>query len=230
MFADMFRGMAFSFSPSLVIFDCDGVLVDTEPVANRLLVRVLAEDGFHVTYEECRRLFVGRTMEAVMRHVEEAIGRPLDAHWPAYIRDETLKAFAEGVAPVAGAEDALRALRARGVPFCVASSGRFEKMRFTLGAAGLLPLVADVLFSAEQVAHGKPAPDLFLHAAKEMGHAPEACLVIEDSVPGVQAAVAAGMPVIGYAGDPHTDAVGLTSEGAHVVHDMSAIRELLKLG
>ncbi|MEQ8266662.1 MAG: HAD family phosphatase [Parvibaculum sp.] len=230
MFVDMFRGMAFSFSPSLVIFDCDGVLVDTEPVANRLLVRVLAEDGFHVTYEECRRLFVGRTMEAVMRHVEEAIGRPLGAHWPAYIRDETLKAFAEGVAPVAGAEDTLLALRARGIPFCVASSGRFEKMRFTLGATGLLPLVEDVLFSAEQVAHGKPAPDLFLHAAKEMGRAPEACLVIEDSAPGVQAAVAAGMPVIGYAGDPHTDAAGLESEGAHVVSDMGALLRLLGAG
>lgn len=227
MIADMFRGMAFSFSPSLVIFDCDGVLVDTEPVANRLLVRVLAEDGFHVTYEECRRLFVGRTMEAVMQHVEEAIGRPLGGHWPAYIRDETLKAFAEGVAPVAGAEDALLALRARGVPFCVASSGRFEKMRFTLGATGLLPLVEDVLFSAEQVARGKPAPDLFLHAAKEMGHAPEACLVIEDSVPGVQAAVAAGMPVVGYAGDPHTDATALRREGAHVVSDMGILLRLL---
>ncbi len=230
MFADMFRGMAFSFSPSLVIFDCDGVLVDTEAVSNRLLVRVLAEDGFNITYEECRRLFVGRTMQAVMEHVEAAIGRPLGVHWPTYIREETLKAFGEGIEPVVGAEDALRALRAKGVPYCVASSGKFEKMRFTLGATGLLPLVEDVLFSAEQVARGKPAPDLFLHAAKEMGHAPAACLVVEDSVPGVQAAVAAGMPVIGYAGDPHTDAAGLKSEGAHVIHDMSALPRLLVAG
>lgn len=229
MFADMFRGMAFSFSPSLVIFDCDGVLVDTETVSNRLLVRVLAEDGFHVSYEECRRLFVGRTMQAVVEHVEAAIGRSLGAHWPAYIREETLKAFGEGIEPVAGAEDTLLALRAKGVPFCVASSGRLEKMRFTLGATGLLPLVEDVLFSAEQVARGKPAPDLFLHAAKEMGHAPETCLVIEDSVPGVQAGVAAGMKVVGYAGDPHTDAAGLKSEGAHVISDMSALQLLIGL-
>lgn len=227
MFADMFHGMAFSFSPSLVIFDCDGVLVDTETVSNRLLVRVLAEDGFHITYEECRRLFVGRTMQAVMEHVEGAIGRSLGAHWPAYIREETLKAFGEGIAPVAGAEETLQALRAKGVPFCVASSGKFEKMRFTLGATGLLPLVEDVLFSAEQVARGKPAPDLFLHAAKEMGNPPATSLVIEDSVPGVQAAVAAGMPVIGYAGDPHTDAAGLEREGAHVIHDMRALFNLL---
>ncbi|MBX3496377.1 MAG: HAD family phosphatase [Parvibaculum sp.] len=221
--------MALSFSPSLVIFDCDGVLVDTEPVANRLLVRVLAEDGFHISYDECRRLFVGRTMDAVMTHVEAAIGRPLGAHWPAYIRDETLKAFAEGVQAVAGSRDALQALRRKGLAFCVASSGKFEKMRFTLGATKLLPLVEDVLFSAEEVAQGKPAPDLFLHAAARMGHAPETCVVVEDSVPGVQAAVAAGMPVIGYAGDPHTDADALKSEGAHVISDMSALPGLLGL-
>ncbi len=221
------RVMAFPFSPSLVIFDCDGVLVDSEPVANRLLVRVLAEDGFNVSYEECRRLFVGKTMDAVQAHVEAAIGRPLGSHWPAYIRDETLKAFAVGIEAVPGVEVVLHTLKAHNTPFCVASSGKFEKMRFTLGSSGLLPLVENVLFSAEEVAHGKPAPDLFFHAAGKMGHAPETCVVVEDSVPGVQAAVAAGMPVLGYAGDPHTDAAALKSEGAHVFYDMSALMGLL---
>lgn len=219
--------MAFSFSPSLVIFDCDGVLVDTEPVANRALARVLGECGYEISYEDCRRLFVGRTMQAVQDHVEKETGRPLGEDWPSYIRDETLKAFSEGVEPVAGAEAALRKLSARALPYCVASSGRFEKMRFTLGATGLLPLVEDVLFSAEEVARGKPAPDLFLHAAARMGHAPERCLVIEDSVPGVQAGIAAGMTVIGYAGDPMTDAAALEKEGAHVISDMSALPDLL---
>lgn len=222
--------MAFSFSPSLVIFDCDGVLVDTEPVANRLLARVLSEEGFPVTYEECRRLFVGRTMDAVRAHVEDALGRALREDWTAYIRDRTLAAFAEGIEPVPGARDVIHALKRRAVPYCVASSGKFEKMRFTLGMTGLLPLVEHVLFSAEEVRHGKPAPDLFLHAAARMGHAPARCLVIEDSLPGVQAAVAAGMPVIGYAGDPHTDAEALEKEGAHVVTDMSALIGLLELG
>lgn len=221
--------MAFSFSPFLVIFDCDGVLVDTEPVANRALARVLGECGFEISYEECRRLFVGRTMQAVQDHVEKATGRPLGDDWPSHIRDETLKAFAEGIDPVAGAEDVLRALALRERPYCVASSGRFEKMRFTLGKTGLLPLVEDVLFSAEEVAQGKPSPDLFLHAAARMGHAPARCLVIEDSVPGVQAGVAAGMKVIGYAGDPLTDAEALTREGAHVISDMSALLDLLNL-
>ena len=224
-------GMAFPLSapPSLVIFDCDGVLVDTEQLSNRLLARVLAEDGFDVGYEEVRRLFVGKTMEAVVTHVEAAIGRSLGDHWPTYIREETFKAFSAGVEAVPGVRDVLEALQVRGIPFCVASSGKFEKMRFTLGSSGLLPLVEDLLFSAEEVAHGKPWPDLFLHAAARMGYAPETCVVIEDSVPGVEAAVAAGMPVLGYAGDPHTDAEGLKEKGAHVFHDMSALIGLIGL-
>lgn len=226
--ADNNSAMAALFSPSLVIFDCDGVLVDTEPVANRLLVRLLGDVGYEVTYEECRRLFVGRSLEAVVAHVEAALGRSLGAHWPDMIREESLKAFAQGeVQAVPGVEGLVRSLRIAQLPYCVASSGRLEKMRFTLGASGLLPLMADALFSAQMVGRGKPAPDLFLHAAREMGHEPASCLVIEDSVPGVQAAVAAGMPVIGYAGDPHTDAAGLESEGAHVVSDMSALARLI---
>lgn len=221
--------MAFSFSPSLVIFDCDGVLVDTEPVANRALARVLGECGFEISYEECRRLFVGRTMQAVQDHVEKATGRALGSGWPDHIRDETLKAFEEGIEAVAGVDRVIAELDARNIPYCVASSGRFEKMRFTLGRTGLLPHVDNVLFSAEEVARGKPAPDLFLHAAARMGHAPARCLVIEDSVPGVQAGVAAGMKVIGYAGDPLTDAEALTREGAHVISDMSALLDLLNL-
>ena len=221
--------MAFSFSPSLVIFDCDGVLVDTETVSNRVLAQVLTEFGFPVTYEECRRLFVGRSMEGVTSHVEEALGRKLQADWPSYIREKTFEAFGAGIEPVVGAREVLEALAARALPYCVASSGRFEKMRFTLGATGLLPLVEDVLFSAEEVARGKPAPDLFLHAAARMGHAPERCLVIEDSVPGVQAGIAAGMTVIGYAGDPLTDTAALKREGAHVISDMSALLRILDL-
>ena len=224
-------GMAFPLSkpPSLVIFDCDGVLVDTEQLANRLLARVLTEEGFPITYEESRRLFVGKTMEAVSSHVVSATGRPMRADWVEYIRSETLKAFAGGIDAVPGVREVLETLQTRGVPYCVASSGKFEKMRFTLGSSGLLPFVEDLLFSAEEVAHGKPAPDLFLHAAARMGHAPSACVVIEDSVPGVEAAVAAGMPVLGYAGDPHTDAEGLKSKGAHVFHDMRALMDLLGL-
>lgn len=216
--------------PSLVIFDCDGVLVDTEHVANQLLVRVLAEDGFYVTQQESRRLFVGRSIESIVRHVEESIGRILRPDWASYVRDETLKAFAKGeIKAVPGVETVIRLLIDRGIPCCVASSGKLEKMRFTLGATNLLPLLKNVLFSAEQVTHGKPAPDLFLYAAHEMGHPPHACVVVEDSVPGVQAAVAAGMRVLGYAGDPHTDAQALKAAGAQVFQDMRELPALLGL-
>ncbi|MDO8422639.1 MAG: HAD-IA family hydrolase [Parvibaculum sp.] len=223
--------MAFPLSapPSLVIFDCDGVLVDTETIANRMLVRVLVDEGLSITYEESRRLFLGKTMEAVMAHVEREIGRPLRTDWVDFIRDETLKAFSVGIEAVPHVRDVLLALKARKIPYCVASSGKFEKMRFTLGSSGLLPLVDDVLFSFEQVGRGKPWPDLFLFAAKSMGFAPASCVVIEDSLPGVQAAVAAGMPVLGYAGDPHTDADGLAQEGAYVFSDMNELLGLLKV-
>lgn len=221
--------MAFPLSapPSLVIFDCDGVLVDTETIANRMLVRVLADEGLSITYEESRRLFLGKTMEAVMAYVETAIGRPLRTDWVDFIRDETLKAFSVGIEAVPHVRDVIEDLRARGVPYCVASSGKFEKMRFTLGSSGLLPLVDDVLFSFEQVGRGKPWPDLFLFAAQSMGHVPQSCVVIEDSIPGVQAAVAAGMPVLGYAGDPHTDARGLAAAGGHVFRDMRDVMGML---
>lgn len=112
--------MAFSLFPSLIIFDCDGVLVDTEPVANRLLARVLSEEGFPISYEECRRLFVGRTMDAVRDHVEAALGRALREDWTAHIRDRTIEAFADGIGPVPGAPEIIHALRARGLPYCVA--------------------------------------------------------------------------------------------------------------
>lgn len=223
--------MAFPLStpPSLVIFDCDGVLVDTETLANQLLVKVLAEDGFIISYEDCRRLFVGKTLEAVMAHVEASIGRRLDPQWPDYVRDETLKAFSTGINAVPHVREVLIALEGQRIPFCVASSGKFEKMRFTLGNSGLLHFVEKTLYSAEQVGRGKPWPDLFLFAAKSMGHAPAGCVVIEDSVPGVEAAVAAGMPVLGYAGDPHTEAGVLKEKGAHVFHDMRALMGLLAL-
>ena len=158
-----------------------------------------------------------------------AIGHPLRADWPDYVRVETLKAFAQGVDAVPHVRDVLVALKERNIPYCVASSGKFEKMRFTLGSSGLLSLVEDVLYSAEQVGRGKPWPDLFLFAAKSMGHAPASCVVIEDSTPGVEAAVAAGMPGLGFAGDPHADAAALKEKGAHVFYDMNALVGLLGL-
>lgn len=218
-------------SASLIIFDCDGVLVDTERVANELLVRLLADLGMVITYAECRRRFVGRSLSAVQEEVEAELGRQLAPDWPdAVVRKETLHAFEAGIEAIAGVREQLEWLAGLPHPFCVASSGQIQKMHATLGSSGLLPFVKDVLFSADMVGKGKPAPDLFLHAAAQMGHAPETCVVIEDSVPGVQAGIAAGMKVLGYAGDPHTDAEGLKREGAHLFDDMRALPDLLSAG
>ncbi len=213
--------------PSLVIFDCDGVLVDTEHVANQLLSRLVTEAGAPLTYEECRKRFLGKSMPTVQTEVEELAGRSLPADWHLMVRDESIKLFAEGIEAVPHVKGQIERLRKEGVPYCVASSGQMEKMHATLGSSGLLPLVEDVLFNADMVARGKPAPDLFLHAAASMGHPPEHCVVIEDSRPGVEAGVAAGMRVLGYAGDPLTDRASLEDAGATIFDDMRSLEGLL---
>ena len=207
--------------PSLIIFDCDGVLVDTEPLSNQLLAEILTEEGLPISYEACRRRFVGKSSQSVIAEVESELGRSLGEDWPGEVeRTRYLGLLAKETEAVPGAEAQIKWLRDEGVPHCVASSGQLEKMYATLGCSGLLPLLEDVLFTADMVDRGKPAPDLFLHAAKTMGHAPETCIVIEDSVPGVQAGVAAGMRVLGYAGDPLTDRDALQRAGATIFDDM----------
>jgi HAD superfamily hydrolase (TIGR01509 family) len=215
--------------PSLVIFDCDGVLVDTEHAANLLLARLVTEAGAPMTYEQSRKQFVGKSIKTVQAEVQELAGRTLPDDWHEMVRAESIKILAEGTEAVPGVEAQIKLLRGKGIPYCVASSGQIAKMHATLGCSGLLPLLEDVLFSADMVAKGKPAPDLFLHAAKEMGHAPDACIVIEDSRPGVEAGVAAGMKVLGYAGDPLTDGEALAGAGATVFDDMVLLSKLLDL-
>lgn len=213
--------------PALVIFDCDGVLVDTEPVSNAVLSAALAHHGVRISADDCRMRFVGRTIEAVQGAVEAEIGRALGADWPDRVRRETEAAFDRGVQPISGIEAAVAAVKAAGLPYCVASSGKFAKMRKSLGTARLLPHFEDVLFSAEQVQRGKPAPDLFLFAAERMGAAPASCVVIEDSVPGVQAGRAAGMRVLAYAGDPMSVKAGLLETGAESFSHMNDLPPLL---
>src|SRR5262245_6006655 len=215
--------------PDLVIFDCDGVLVDTEAVANEVMSVVLGRFGFDITAEQCRLRFVGRSIEAIQVEIETESGRSFGPNWPALLRAETERSFDRGVEPISGVRAAMEEILRVDVKYCVASSGRLSKMRKSLGLAGLLPYFEHALFSAEQVERGKPAPDLFLFAAERMGVTPSKCVVIEDSVPGVQAGIAAGMPVLAYAGDPLSDRAGLISTGASIFHDMSELPKLLEL-
>ncbi len=214
-------------NPGLVIFDCDGVLVDTERVANRIMAEMVSALGYPITGPQCQQRFMGRTLESVKEMVEELTGNPLPSDWPDQVRERDLEAFRAGVPAIQGVAGVLDDLDRRGVPYCVGSSGKHEKMRTTLGSSGLLPRLEGRLFSAEDCARGKPAPDVFLLAARTMGHAPQSCIVIEDSVPGVLAAKAAGMRALAYAGDPACDRPAMTAAGATLFEAMAELPDLL---
>lgn len=207
----------------LVIFDCDGVLVDTEPLALRVCLGLGAELGWPLTKGEIVDRFLGRSDRAVMAQVAERIGEAGAATWAMRYEQRLAAAIDTELAEVDGVSEALAALT---LPHCIASSGSHAKMRRTLGRTGLYERFAGRVFSASEVERGKPAPDLFLHAARRMGVAPERCVVVEDSQYGVQAARAAGMRSFGYAGGL-TPAHWLAGEGTVVFDDMRKLPELL---
>ncbi len=207
----------------LVIFDCDGVLVDSEPLAVRVDVRVLAELGWVMSEAEVIERFVGRSHEFMVAEIEAHLGRPLADDWEDEFRQLYRDAFAAELAPVDGVVEALDEITTR---TCVASSGSQEKMRYTLGLTGLYDRFAGRIFSASEVANGKPAPDLFLRAAAGMGVDPAACAVVEDSRYGVEAARAAGMLAFGYAGGL-TAAERLEGPDTIVFEDMRELPRLL---
>ncbi|GHH57794.1 MULTISPECIES: HAD family phosphatase [Streptomyces] len=183
----------------LVIFDNDGVLVDSEPISNTLLAAYLTELGHPTSYEESLRDYMGAAMHRVHDIVEERTGERLPADFDDVFHARVFAAFERELEPVAGAVEVLEKLAADGVPYCVASSGSHERIRVGHRKTGLDRWFDDGrIFSSQDVGRGKPAPDLFLHAAERMGVPPEKCLVVEDSPLGVRAAVAAGMDVYGF--------------------------------
>lgn len=207
----------------LVIFDCDGVLVDSERISVDIDRRVLGELGWTLTNEEIVHRFVGRSDAHFRAEVEQHLGRPLEDDWDATYEHWYREAFDRDLVAVPGVVEAIDALK---VPSCVASSGSHAKIRRSLTLTGLLTRFDGRIFSAEDVREGKPAPDLFLHAAAQLDVQPERCIVVEDSRFGVQAARTAGMRVLGYAGGL-TPAEWLEAEGATVFTDMGALPGLL---
>lgn len=181
----------------LVIFDCDGVLVNSETVAVKVVQRVLADIGWHLSIEEIIERFVGASGESFNTQVEEFLGEPLEPDWRVAYNDWYQTAFDLELRPVHGVEEVLDNIS---LPTCVASNSRHEQIQSSLAFTGLLCRFEGHIYSAEDVSLGKPAPDLFLHAAANMGAEPGRCLVVEDSRFGVQAARAAGMSIFGYAG------------------------------
>lgn len=208
---------------ALVIFDCDGVLVDSEAIANPLLRDALAEHGLEMTLDEVIQTYVGRSMTSVVSISEELLGRKLPCDFLDRLQVKTFAAFEAGLEAVPGVEDLIKELERRDIKFCVASSGSFEKMDVTLEITGLKKYFDGRIFSTTQVERGKPYPDLYLYAADQMGVEPARCLVIEDSVPGVQGAVAAGMEVIAYS--TRGDCDKLKKAGGLVFGDMVDVKE-----
>jgi HAD superfamily hydrolase (TIGR01509 family) len=212
----------------LVIFDCDGVLVDSETIAFQADNDMVRDLGLDWTLEECMARFLGRSTTSCVEIIEAAIGRPVPPGWVEAWHAATYALFRrQGVSAVPGVVAALDALDRARVPYCVASSGEMAKMEITLGSSGLMPRVAGRIYNAAMVARGKPAPDLFLHAAKSMGAAPGDCVVVEDSVAGVIAGVAAGMRVMAYGAAAYADRAGMRGAGGELFEDMTALPRLI---
>ncbi len=207
---------------ALVIFDCDGVLVDSDRISLRIQAEHITALGLPTTYEEGVRDFLGLGRPGTRRILEERRGGPLPEGWEADLDAAVDEAFRRELGPVAGIEAALDAID---VPTCVASSGSQEKMRLTLGLTGLRERFEGRIFSADEVERSKPFPDLFLFAAERMGAAPEDCVVVEDSPRGAAAARAAGMRALGYAAED--DGAALAREGAEVFTSMADLPALL---
>ncbi|MDR6757589.1 HAD superfamily hydrolase (TIGR01509 family) [Mycoplana sp. BE70] len=184
----------------LIIFDCDGVLVDSEPISLAVLVDALDAAGVTMDADEATDRFLGRSLKSMSDILHEDYGLAIDDHFLENMRKALYARFREELQPIDGVRAAVEALP---VPFCVASSSQPERIRLSLAVTGLLDSFEPNIFSASMVERGKPAPDLFLHASAAMGVAPDACAVIEDSPAGVMAAKAAGMRVFAFAGGSH---------------------------
>lgn len=203
-----------------IIFDCDGTLVDSERLGNEILCEYIAEFGVTLSPDEAIEAFRGRRMTECVAELERRRRAPLPNSFVPELRRRTGKAFRERLQPIDGALELVRSLT---VPFCVASSGPREKMEISLSVTGLLPLFEGRIFSSYEIGSWKPDPGLFLHAARSMGISPTRCAVVEDSLPGIDAGIAAGMTVFALmSAAPRPD--------VHIVQSLHELREILEEG
>ncbi|MGE5622104.1 MAG: HAD family hydrolase [Bacillota bacterium] len=210
----------------LIAFDCDGVLVDSEPITCGVLADMLTELGWAMSVEETIRTFVGKHVRDEMPNIAARIGKPLPEDFYEQFIARRNRGLGTSITAVRGAHAAVEQLAARQTPFCVASGADRAKMRLTLGRTGLLPFFEGRLFSGMEVPRTKPAPDVYLLAARTMGADPARCAVIEDTPTGIAAGLAAGMTVFGYA--ERMDPQLLRDAGAvEVFDDMAQLPELV---
>jgi len=214
-------------APELVIFDCDGVLVDSEPITNRLLRDDLAGRGLDLSLDQITRAFVGGTMRSVAEKAA-TMGADMPPDWVDAFYVEMYGELAKGTPLITGIEDAMDQLDAAAIPYCVGSNGSLQKMSITLGQhPGLQARLKGRLYSAHALGTAKPDPDMFLIAARDFGVPPARCAVVDDSPTGCIAARRAGMTGFGYA--EHDDGARLAAEGATVFHHMRDLAGLLRI-
>ena len=211
----------------LVIFDCDGVLVDSEGIANRIIARELTKIGWEMTPEDADRLFLGMTLPGMVPMIEAKIGRPIPHDFGEILRVAFEVALAREVEAIPGAIAALDGVSALGLPWRVASNSSHAEMEVKFARLGILDRVLDRAHSYQDVPHGKPAPDIYLAAAEAEGVSPAECLVIEDSATGMRAARAAGMDCLAYA--PHGNEDVFRALGAVPFHAMADLPRLISL-
>jgi HAD superfamily hydrolase (TIGR01509 family) len=212
----------------LVIFDCDGVLVDSEVISNAVLAHALSTEGLPTTLQEARRDYQGLLLADVVANAEAKLGRRLREDFLERYERERGEAFRRELRPICGAAEAVKRISTAGLSVCVASQGKLEKTRLSLGLCGMESLFsAEALFSAYSVPRGKPHPDLYLHAATVMGVTPSSCAVVEDSPSGVAAAISAGMRAFGYVAD--SDELAIRRAGAEVLRSLEELPRLLGL-
>lgn len=205
-----------------IIFDCDGVLVDTEKIGNGILLLMAAEHGFEMEIEDAYRNFNGRNLKDCFLHVEDSIGKKLPVTFESEYRERSYEAFKTQVKPMEGIVEFIDKLK---IPYCVASSGPVEKIRLNLEVAGLLDKFEGKIFSSYQIKNWKPEPGIFLFAAKEMGFEVKDCIVVEDSKAGVKAGISGGFKVYGFANGYNNE--DLENEGAILFHTYEELSRLL---
>ena len=208
--------------PDLVIFDCDGVLVDSEPISNRVLADLLTEIGLPTTLEQSLKLFLGKSWKDNFLIIQERLGRSPPQKLYEIYTERMYQAFEAELKPISGIESSLDQISLK---TCVASSGPHMKIRKTLEITGLLPRFENHIFSADDVEKGKPAPDLFLYACEKMGSKSYSSVVVEDALPGVRSAVSAGMTVLAYT--PYGDVNNFKKHGAITFEDMIELPNIL---
>jgi HAD superfamily hydrolase (TIGR01509 family) len=213
--------------PAAVLFDCDGVLADTEALASLIVAEDLQARGWAVTPEECQAIFLGRAVPDMVPIVEARLG-PLPAGWMQHIAGRLAWRMAREAVPIPGALDTVRTLAAAGMPLACASNSSRAELRGKLARLGLAAVFGDRVFSYEDVARPKPAPDIYLAAAEACAARPLDCVVVEDSLTGIRAGIAAGCQVLAYAGA--LDPAPLEAQGARAFRRMEDLPALLGLG